>query len=372
HAEWQIDISLWQQDLCSRPNTYDRKLCSSPSKIGSFATKEECEKARYEMCFGEGRNDRFLFNRSYCTGFDSPGRKKYSNYSGYGPTLDEKIKAYASELRKMGCSDYVLSFEHSAKNSPESIDMYYKIHLDLCQQDLKREALAKQTEEEKAKIFKMRKESMLRNIKSFSTDPVKKYNTALRQSCSMAYMSIKAAELALKGDFKNFNILIADLEKARQLAGQGFDTPNTYSDYCPYTNFKPPGVSFVIEDDPTYKFFNEIFSKSYDLIKTININKEKLNEIKEKKNEVYLILQNKESKLKELEEAKKTTKNNKEQNKLNSLLEQAKQAYEEANRDYQKVKEAEEELLKKEESFRIELVELKNRLEQMKNKEVIR
>lgn len=366
YAEWQIDISLWQKDLC-RTASYDSRLCNGPSKIGSFATKELCEKARYKMCFGGGRNDRYLYNRSYCVGFDSPQSYPESTQPTHrkiwhintsqiiiricaGETYDKEIceKPYLIGNFKTfeECESYrrvIFSgnkdYYNSSFCSDESFDpSLEEEHKRVPVREYQRKEYKKQLQSKislEQEDFKRKKDLLYKKLEAKLSEKTRAdFVSAINQLGYAAYFSLKAVDNALSGD----------LEMARALAGCQFDYLD--SKKCPYKaevsiKVHIPAVPPPVLDSSQAQIYKYINRKANELLNRVIENQKNLKQVNERLANIEIQLSNI-KKQKEIIEKELNKSNSQEsrkellktkqtlENEDNSLLLEAQKLYKES------------------------------------------
>lgn len=275
YADWQIDISQFRDEICR--TQYDSRLCSSPSRIGNFATKQECENARYQFCGGRG--DAFCMKRIYCTGYDSNTTSQTPNYS-HSETHDDHTKSIDIEQ---------WARDHGYKNLQDlqnQADELTKVYI---KQENEKELQKQRDYENEKKVLLGKLKSgkdLKKSISGFKNENEKEeYINAVKELSCTAEYSLEANSAALAGDF----------EKARESAGCIFDYFGAY--FAPAIKFSKcshpcnasqtvkvyiPDVPPPVEDNPQAKVYNYIRERSNKLLPEVIYNQNKLKETEDK------------------------------------------------------------------------------------------
>lgn len=257
-ADWQIDQSAYINWLCSQP--YAREMCSQPSRVGTFATKADCERERAKMLNAPYWDQRY-YNLTRCVGYDSP-----SSSGGYSdslsPSLQERIEEYNRRMEKVREMAAKGNRAYSNRDWPEAIK-YYKealklgpsIHAEpVIRQNLKNAEL--QYEQYKKSVIKLSIAEKAKNTESIN-----------ELSC-IAHWSLLAANAASSGA----------IEEARKYAGYGFDD-FIKEKGCPPINVYVPRVTTSVEANPQYKAYKYVIERINTIYPEMISTNDKLREI---------------------------------------------------------------------------------------------
>ncbi|MGC8758228.1 MAG: hypothetical protein ACP5QX_07310 [Caldisericaceae bacterium] len=271
YADWQIDVSRFRDDICR--TQYDSRLCSSPSRIGNFATQSECDKARYQYCGGRG--DAFCMRRIYCTGYDRATPSQTPN-DAPSETYGNQTKGF--DLEQWAKDHGYKNLEDLINKTQNLIDSYRK------QEELKDSQNQKDfVNENKSLLMKLKSgKDMKESISGFKNEDEKnEYINAVRELSCTAEYSLEASNAALAGDF----------ERARESAGCIFDYFGAYfapaiklskcSHACNASQTAKvyiPDVPPPVKDNPQAKVYSYIRERSNKLLPEIINNKERLEE----------------------------------------------------------------------------------------------
>jgi hypothetical protein len=184
------------------------------------------------------------------------------------------------------------------------------------------------------------------------------YRKILKQANCIAYNSIQAAELALKGNFEISKNILTNLEIMTDKAKAGFDDKTSID--CPGNiEFNIPEPKMSIDQDSVYKSYQEITQLVSILIPEIQANNEASKIIQDKKQRLQKETEQLENELKDLQKKIKTTKNPKKKRDYKLLEEEAKMLLQQVELNYQIVS-------KKEEILSEEKLEIENKLDDLK------
>jgi hypothetical protein len=235
---------------------------------------------------------------------------------------------------------------------------------------IREEAIKEQVvREQHVKSLQQKKEQEFKNMVSELSSQMKtshppmnsiqreQYKKALEQAYCVAYTSLKAAEMAIQGEFEISKKLLTNLENMRASAEQVFDGNNNLAS-CPKPDFNIPDVKMSVERDLRYVKYNEITETVRALIPKIEANFKKLQTVQEKKKEAEKKRKEADTKIKELNEGRVKTKEDKE---AGSLLAEALALKQQAETKYQEALQNEQKLLN-------EKLEIINKLNEMRNK----
>jgi len=320
YAYWEIDKSEFNSFLCR----YEPRACNAPSRVGRYATYQECENARRSAL----PNDIHWQNKTRCVGYDEPS----TSSPGLTPYQVQQLEEFRQRVI-------------------------------LQQQEAQREKERYIRELEQKRAEEIRRYELLSHQMKSSSPPISQsqkedYKKILKQATCMAYNSIQAAELALKGNFEISKNILTDLEKTREKEGEGFDNKTTIS--CPEKlEFNIPEPKMSIDEDPVYKNYQEIIQSVSNLILEIQANNEESKIIQDKKQRFQKEIDRLENELKDLQKKIKTTKNPKKKGDYKLLEEEAKMLLQRAEANYLYA-------VKNEERLAIERKEIQNTLENLK------
>jgi hypothetical protein len=318
YAYWEIDQSEFNRFLCR----FEPRACNAPSRIGKFATYQECENARRKAL----PSDVHWQSKTRCVGYDDKPPSSYtpSQQPNYQEQEGERLMQTISPQQER--ERYIRELEQKRKQEIQEI-----------------RSLSYQMKISSPPISQSQKEE---------------YKKALNQAYCIAYNSIQAAEMALKGNFEISENILTDLEKTREKAGEGFDNKTTIS--CPEKlEFNIPEPKMSIDEDPVYKNYQEIIQSVSNLILEIQANNEEAKIIQDKKQELQKKMEQLKNELKNLQEKIKITKNPKKKEDYKFLEEEAKVLLQQAEANYLYA-------VKNEERLAIERKEIQNTLENLK------
>jgi hypothetical protein len=326
YAYWQIDQSEFNSFLCR----YEPRACSAPSRIGKFATYQECENARRKALPSDAHWQR----KTRCVGYDDEPSSTY--------TPPQQLNYQEQEEKKM------------------------RQQIILQQQKAQQEKEKYLRELEQKRIQEIQKFRSLSYQMKTSSPPIsqsqkEEYKKALNQAYCIAYNSIKAVEMALKGNIGISGELLTDLEKITDKAKAGFDDKTSID--CPGNiEFNIPEPKMSIEQDSVYKSYQEITESASNLILEIQANNEESKIIQDKKQRLEKEMEQLKNKLKDLQKKIKTTKNPEKKVDYELLEEEAKMLLQRAELNYQIALKNEERLSKEELEIENKLNDLERRL----------
>ena len=321
YAYWEIDRSEFIRFLCR----YDPRACNAPSRIGRYATFQECEIARRSAL----PNDIHWQNKTRCVGYDEPSRT-------YTPSQQPNFQQQQEE---------------ELRQQRERL----KLEQQKAQQE--KERYIKELEQKRAE--EVQRYKLLSNNMKISSPPIpqsqrEEYRKILKQANCIAYKSIQAAELELKGNFKLSKNILTDLEIMADKAKVGFDDKTSID--CPGNiKFNIPEPKMSIDEDPVYKSYQEITQSVSNLILEIQANNEESKIIQDKKQRFQKEMDRLKNELKDLQKKIKTTKNPEKKGDYELLEAEAKTLLQQAERNYQIA-------LKNEERLSKEKLEIENKL----------
>jgi hypothetical protein len=328
YAYWEIDQSEFNSFLCR----YEPRACNAPSRTGRFATYQECEIARRSAL----PNDVHWQNKTRCVGYDEQS-------SSYTPSQQP---------------DFQQQQEEELRQQRERL----KLEQQKAQQEKERfikELKHKQAEE-------ILKYELLSNYMKISSPPIpqsqkEEHRKILKQANCIAYNSIQAAELALKGNFEISKNILTNLEIMTDKAKTGFDDKTSID--CPGNiEFNIPEPKMSIDQDPIYKSYQEITQSVSNLILEIQANNEESKIIQDKKQRLQKEMEQLKNQLKDLQKKIKTTKNPKKKEDFELLEEEAKILLQRAERNYQIALKNEERLSKEKLEIEYKLNDLEKEL----------
>jgi len=322
YAYWEIDQSEFNRFLCR----FEPRACNAPPRVGKFATYRECENARRSAL----PNDIHWQNKTRCVGYDEPS-------SSYTPSQQPDFQQQQEEkLRQQ-----LILRQQKAQQEKER---YIK------------ELEQKRAEE--IQRYKLLSHQMKISSPPISQSQKEEYRKILKQANCIAYNSIQAAELALKGNFEISEKLLTDLEIMTDKAKAGFDDRTSISCH-ENIEFNIPEPKMSIDEDPVYKSYQEITQSVSNLILEIQANNEEAKIIQDKKQELQKKMEQLKNELKNLQEKIKITKNPKKKEDYKFLEEEAKVLLQQAEANYLYA-------VKNEERLAIERKEIQNTLENLK------
>ena len=365
---YQRDYNQW---LCNNIRGAER-ACYAPDYNGNFPDFSSCESARKNAL----PYDTYWQSMTKCVPCGTPSHRSSpepSYRTSPRASSYRKLKAMAESYRM----ELLQKFgEEAAKEFNYCISPFCSADplscIDLCFNSLydsyEKKAYLKVMEQEKIQKkseFRKMVSELSRQLKT-SPPPMNSiekehYKKALKQAYCIAYTSIKAAEMALKGNFEISNQLLTNIENARITAGAVFDTSGQPLSSCPDINFEIPDVRMSIEKDPRYMRYMEITKNIQALIPKIEENSKELQMVQEKKIQAEKDIKETEAKIEELKKDKVKVKTQKEREEYNALLAKALALKEQAEKEYQ-------DALQKEQELQKEKQEIENKLEDMKNK----
>jgi len=322
YGYWEIDQSEFNSFLCR----FEPRACNAPSRVGRFTTYQECENARRSAL----PNDVHWQNKTRCVGYDEPS----SSYTPYQkPNFQQQQE---EELRQQ-----LILQQQKAQQEKER---YIK------------ELEQKRAEE--IQRYKLLSHQMKTSSPPISQSQKEEYRKILKQANCIAYNSIQAAELALKGNSEISGKLLTDLEKITDKAKAGFDDRTSIS--CPEKlEFNIPEPKMSVDYLSIYKNYQEITQSISILIPEIQANTEESKIIQDKKQELQKKMEQLKNELKNLQEKIKITKNPKKKEDYKFLEEEAKVLLQQAEANYLYA-------VKNEERLAIERKEIQNTLENFK------
>jgi hypothetical protein len=322
YAYWEIDQSEFNSFLCR----FEPRACNAPPRVGRFATYQECENARRSAL----PNDVHWQNKTRCVGYDESS-------SSYTPSQQPNFQQQQEEkLRQQ-----LILQQQKAQQEKER---YIK------------ELEQKRAEE--IQRYKLLSDQMKISFPPISQSQKEEYKKILKQANCIAYNSIQAAELALKGNFEISKNILTDLEKITDKAKTGFDDKTSID--CPGNiEFNIPEPKMSIDEDPVYKSYQEITQSVSNLILEIQANNEESKIIQDKKQRFQKEMDRLKNELKDLQKKIKTTKNPEKKGDYELLEAEAKTLLQQAEADYLYA-------VKNEERLAIERKEIQNTLENFK------
>lgn len=324
YAYWEIDMSEFLRFLCR----YEPRACNAPSRGGRFATYQECENARRSA----HPIDIQWQNKTRCVGYDEQS-------SSYTPSQQP---------------DFQQQQEEELRQQRERLELEQQ----KAQQE--KERFIKELEQKRAEEiqrYKLLSDQMKISFPPISQSQKEEHNKILKQANCIAYNSIQAAELALKGNFEISEKLLTDLEIMTDKTKAGFDDKTSID--CPGNiEFNIPEPKISIDQDPIYKSYQEITQSVSNLILEIQANNEESKIIQDKKQRLQKETEQLKNELKDLQKKIKTTKNP-EKKEDYKLLEEAKILLQQAEQNYQIA-------LKNEERLSKEKLEIENKLDDLK------
>jgi hypothetical protein len=327
-AYWQIDQSEFISFLCNTVKEY--KACNAPSRVGRFNTYSDCENARRNAL----PNDWHWQRKTRCVGYD-----------------DEPSSTYTPPQQP---------------NYQEQEEEKMRQQIILQQQKAQQEKEKYLRELEQKRIQEIQKFRSLSYQMKTSSPPIsqsqkEEYKKALNQAYCIAYNSIKAVEMALKGNLEVSKNLLTDIENARRSAGESFD--DKFSISCPQNiAFKIPEVRMSIESDSQYINFKNVAQSAQKLIPGIETYYKDFQTIQEKKKEITDKKKNLEERILNLKQEIKDTKSEKKKEESEDLLAKALALKQQAENEYQEALKDEEKLLKEKQDIENKLNELKEQL----------
>jgi hypothetical protein len=224
-----------------------------------------------------------------------------------------------------------------------------------------KERYIKELELKRAEEIKRYK--LLSNNMKTSSPPIpqsqrEEHRKILKQANCIAYNSIQAAELALKGNFEISKNILTDLEKITDKAKTGFDD-KTSIDCSGNIEFNIPEPKMSVDYLSIYKNYQEITQSISILIPEIQANNEESKIIQDKKQRFQKEMDRLKNELKDLQKKIKTTKNPEKKGDYELLEEEAKMLLQRAELNYQIA-------LKNEERLSKEKLEIENKLDDLK------
>jgi hypothetical protein len=176
YAYWEIDRSEFIRFLCK----YEPRACNAPSRWGRFATYQECENTRRNAL----PNDVRWQNKTRCVGYDEPSRS-------YTPSQQPDFQQQQEEeLRQQ----LILQQQEAQQEKERYIK---ELELKLA---------------EEIKRYKLLSNNMKTSSPPIPQSKKEEYRKILKQANCIAYNSIQAAELALKGNFEISKNILTNLE----------------------------------------------------------------------------------------------------------------------------------------------------------------
>jgi len=325
YAYWEIDQSEFNRFLCK----YEPRACNAPSRIGRYATFQECEIARRSAL----PNDVHWQNKTRCVGYDEPsGSYTPSQQPNFQQQQEEELRQQRERLKL------------EQQKAQQEKERYIK------------ELQLKRAEE-------IQRYKLLSNNMKTSSPPIpqsqrEEHRKILKQANCIAYNSIQAAELALKGNFEISKNILTNLEIMTDKAKAGFDDKTSID--CPGNiEFNIPEPKMSIDQDSVYKSYQEITQSVSNLILEIQANNEESKIIQDKKQRLQKEMEQLKNELKDLQKKIKTTKNPEKKGDYELLEEEAKMLLQRAELNYQIA-------LKNEERLSKEKLEIENKLDDLK------
>jgi len=324
YAYWEIDQSEFNSFLCR----YEPRACNAPSRIGRYATFQECEIARRSAL----PNDIHWQNKTRCVGYDEPSRS-------YTPSQQPNFQQQQEELRQQR----------------------ERLKLEQQKAQQEKERYIKELEQKRAE--EVQRYKLLSNNMKISSPPIaqsqrEEYRKILKQANCIAYNSIKAVELALKGNFEISKNILTNLEILAEKTKAGIDDRTSIN--CPGNiEFNIPEPKMSVDQDSVYKSYQEITQSVSNLFLEIQANNEEAKIIQDKKQRLQKEMEQLKNELKDLQKKIKTTKNPKKKGDYELLEEEAKILLQRAERNYQIALKNEERLSKE----KLEIENILNDLE---------
>jgi len=318
YAYWEIDQSEFNSFLCR----YEPRACNAPSRVGRFATFQECENTRRSTL----PNDVHWQNKTRCVGYDEQS-------SSYTPSQQPNFQQQQEE------------------------ELRQQLILQQQKAQQEKERYIKELEQKRAE--EVQRYKLLSNNMKISSPPIpqskkEEYRKILKQANCIAYNSIQAAELALKGKFEISKNILTNLEIMTDKAKAGFDDKTSID--CPGNiEFNIPEPKMSIDQDSVYKSYQEITQSVSNLILEIQANNEESKIIQDKKQRFQKEMDRLKNELKDLQKKIKTTKNPEKKGDYELLEAEAKTLLQQAERNYQIA-------LKNEERLSKEKLEIENKL----------
>jgi len=324
YAYWEIDQSEFNSFLCR----FEPRACNAPPRVGRFATYQECENARRNAL----PDDVHWQNKTRCVGYDEPSRS-------YTPSQQPNFQ----------------------QQQEEKLRQQLMLQQQKAQQE--KERYIKELEQKRAEEiqrYKLLSHQMKTSSPPISQSQKEDYKKALNQAYCIAYNSIQAAEMALKGNIGISGELLTDLEKITDKAKTGFDDKTSID--CPENiEFNIPEPKMSIDEDPVYKNYQEIIQSVSNLILEIQANNEESKIIQDKKQRFQKEMDRLKNELKDLQKKIKTTKNPEKKGDYELLEAEAKTLLQQAEINYQIA-------LKNEERLSKEKLEIENKLDDLKRR----
>jgi hypothetical protein len=318
YAYWEIDQSEFNSFLCR----YEPRACNAPSRVGRFATFQECENTRRSTL----PNDVHWQNKTRCVGYDEQS-------SSYTPSQQPNFQQQQEE------------------------ELRQQLILQQQKAQQEKERYIKELEQKRAE--EVQRYKLLSNNMKISSPPIpqskkEEYRKILKQANCIAYNSIQAAELALKGNFEISKNILTNLEIMTDKAKAGFDDKTSID--CPGNiEFNIPEPKMSIDQDSVYKSYQEITQSVSNLILEIQANNEESKIIQDKKQRFQKEMDRLKNELKDLQKKIKTTKNPEKKGDYELLEAEAKTLLQQAEINYQIA-------LKNEERLSKEKLEIENKL----------
>jgi len=318
YAYWEIDQSEFNSFLCR----FEPRACNAPPRVGKFATYQECENARRNAL----PNDVHWQNKTRCVGYDEQS-------SSYTPSQQPNFQQQQEE------------------------ELRQQLILQQQKAQQEKERYIKELEQKRAE--EVQRYKLLSNNMKISSPPIpqskkEEYRKILKQANCIAYNSIQAAELALKGNFEISKNILTNLEIMTDKAKAGFDDKTSID--CPGNiEFNIPEPKMSIDQDSVYKSYQEITQSVSNLILEIQANNEESKIIQDKKQRFQKEMDRLKNELKDLQKKIKTTKNPEKKGDYELLEAEAKTLLQQAERNYQIA-------LKNEERLSKEKLEIENKL----------
>jgi hypothetical protein len=327
YAYWEIDQSEFNNWLCQSSRKHYSQFCNAPARVGKFATYQQCENARRKV------SDAAWLKRTRCVGYDEPSRS-------YTPSQQP-------------------NFEQQQEEELRQQRERLKLEQQKAQQE--KERYIKELEQKRAE--EVQRYKLLSNNMRISSPPIpqsqkKEYKKILKQANCIAYNSIQAVELVLKGNFEISKNILTNLEILAEKTKAGIDDRTSIN--CPGNiEFNIPEPKMSVDQDSVYKSYQEITQSVSNLFLEIQANNEEAKIIQDKKQRLQKEMEQLKNELKDLQKKIKTTKKPEKKEDYELLEEEAKILLQRAERNYQIA-------LKNEERLSKEKLEIENKLDDLK------
>ncbi|MGC8814563.1 hypothetical protein [Dictyoglomus sp.] len=256
---YYIDYSEYNRWLCNNVRGAE-KACWDPGKGGDFPSFSACESARRNALPYDARWQRM----SRCVPYGSTGEGR-TQPKPYEDSMREE-----QERRKL--IEELMKTEEEAQRQREALRKL--------EEERMREQIYKEKDNAGAIYFAMLDE----RPPVYSANP-ERYNRALQQAYCLATQSIKAAEMALNGNFDLSKNLMTDIESARNASEKGFDSPiEKINDYKEKIKKEEKDDQLIKEamrlNQEAEKEFQEVTKREQELIKEKQDIENKLNGLK--------------------------------------------------------------------------------------------